>query len=71
VKAKEYKMNLKKGLTKKLFSKKTSSKFSGASWMLKTEAKVVFTALATAVTHKLIQKAAHKYPKLSFLEQGN
>lgn len=64
-------MNFKKALKKKLFSKKPSSKLSSASWMLETQAKVVFTALATALTHKLIQKAAHKYPKLSFLEQGN
>jgi hypothetical protein len=68
---KEFKMNLKKDLSKKIFSKKSSKALNGASWMFKTEAKVVFTAVATALTHKLLQKAAHKYPKLRFLEQGS
>lgn len=64
-------MNFKKGLSKKIFHKKSSQTLNGASWMFKTEAKVVFTALATALTHKLLQKAAQKYPKLRFLEQGS
>ena len=63
-------MNLKKGLTTKIFPKKSSRAFNGASWMFKTEGKVIFTALATALTHKLIQKVAQKYPRLRFLEQG-
>lgn len=64
-------MRLKKRLAKKFVARKTSKALDSASWMAKTQAKVVFIAVATALTHKLIQKAADKYPKLRFLEQKN
>lgn len=61
-------MKLTKSLSKKRFSPKKSR---ALPWMLKTEAKIVYTALASAFTHKLLQKTAQKYPKLKFLEQGS
>lgn len=51
---------------KKYLAKKTAKK--GASWMAKKEAQILFTALATIGTQKVLQKASKKYPSLSFLQ---
>lgn len=47
-------------------AKKSAKK--SASWMAKTEAKILFTAVATIATHKLLKKVAKTYPGLRFLE---
>lgn len=51
---------------KKFIAKKTAKK--SASWMAKKEAQIIFTALATIGTQKVLQKAAKKYPGLNFLK---
>lgn len=56
---------LKNYLAKKS-AKKSATK--GATWMAKREAQVIFTALATIATQKLIQKAAKKYPMMKPLK---
>lgn len=38
-----------------------------ASWMARTEAKVLFTAVATVATQKVLKKVGRTYPSLSFL----
>lgn len=53
-------------MLKKYLAKKSAKK--SASWMAKKEAQIIFTALATIGTQKVIQKAAKKYPALSFLK---
>ena len=53
-------------MLKKYLAKKAAKK--GASWLAKTEGKILFTAVATLATHKLLQKASSKYPALKFLE---
>lgn len=52
---------------KKYLAKKSAKK--SASWMAKKEAQILFTAVATIGTQKLIQQAAKKYPQLSFLKK--
>ena len=61
-------MYLKYKLAKKMFNKKSSRARDSANWMIKTQAQIVFATLASAITEKVIHKAAHKYPKLGFLE---
>lgn len=51
---------------KKIIAKKTAKK--SASWIAKKEAQILFTALATLGTQKVIQKAAKRYPSLNFLK---
>lgn len=53
-------------MLKKYFAKKAAKK--SASWMAKTEAKILFTAVATIATHKLLKKASSNFPALKFLE---
>jgi hypothetical protein len=53
---------------KKYVAKKTAKK--SASWIAKKEAQIAFTAVATVLTQKLIQKAAKKYPGLNFLKKA-
>jgi hypothetical protein len=53
-------------MLKKYFAKQAAKK--GASWMAKTEAKILYTAVATLATHKLLQAASAKIPALKFLE---
>lgn len=63
-------MYFKNKLANKIFNKKSSRAMNSANWMMKTQAQIVFTTLASAITEKIIHKAAHKYPKLGFLEGG-
>lgn len=51
---------------KKYFAKQAAKK--SASWMAKTEMKILYTAVATIATHKILQKASRKFPTLKFLE---
>lgn len=53
-------------MLKKYLAKKSAKK--SATWMAKTEAKILFTAFATVATHKLLKKVAKNYPALKFLE---
>ena len=53
-------------LLKKFFAKQVAKK--SATWMAKTEAKILYTAVATLATHKLLQTASSKIPALKFLE---
>ncbi len=53
-------------MIKKYLAKKAAKK--SASWMARTQAKVLFTAVATIATHKLLKKTARKFPAMSFLE---
>jgi hypothetical protein len=39
-----------------------------AKFAARTEAKILMGSLFTIGTHKMIQKAAHKYPVLNFLK---
>jgi hypothetical protein len=61
-------MRNRKKMAKRYVARKSTQALDSASWMAKTQVKVILTALATAFAHKLIHKAAEKYPKLSFLE---
>ena len=38
------------------------------SWMAKTQAKVLFTAVATGLAYTLIRKTVSKYPRLKIIE---
>ena len=38
------------------------------SWMAKTQAKVLFTAVASGLAYTLIHKAVSKYPRLKIIE---
>ena len=53
-------------MLKKFIAKKAAKK--ATTFALKKEAKILAGALLTIGTHKLIQKAAKKYPTLSFLK---
>lgn len=51
---------------KKYLAKKAAKQ--GASWMVRTEMKILYTAVATIATHKLLQQVSSKVPALKFLE---
>lgn len=53
-------------MLKKYLAKKAAKKSAG--WLARKEAQIAVTAVATIATHKLIQKAAKKYPQLRFLK---
>jgi hypothetical protein len=53
-------------MLKKYFAKQAAKK--SASWMAKTEAKILYTAVATLATHKILQAASSKFPALKFLD---
>ena len=38
------------------------------SWMAKTQAKVLFTAVATGLAYTLIHKTVAKYPRLKIID---
>jgi hypothetical protein len=38
------------------------------TWMAKTQAKVLFTAVATGLAYNLIRKTVAKYPRLKVIE---
>lgn len=53
-------------MIKKMMAKKSVKKM--AKVLAKTEAKILIGSVLTVATHNAIQKAAKKYPKLSFLK---
>ena len=51
---------------KKYIAKKAAKKT--VSWMAKTEAKILYTTVASVATHQLLKAAAKKYPALNLLD---
>ena len=44
-----------------------SKTLKNLSWMAKTQAKVLFTAVATGLAYSLIHKTVSKYPSLKII----
>ena len=63
-------MKFKKNLKWKKSNRKSSLVVQNAKWLLETQTKIILATVAAALTHKLIQKAPHKYPRLKFFKQG-
>jgi hypothetical protein len=45
-----------------------SKTLKSLSWMAKTQAKVLFTAVATGLAYSLIHKTVSKYPRLKIID---